>query len=142
MKKSGVEPSVAGVVARCPDATQNPATGQPFTPKYVYAVFRSYCTDDGPDTPWNQNPLQKTALPPFLIDARYSWARKILALLYTKAWFAQHCVWFDPCSSIVPGAPRSAFDANQASYSKGKRWMSKDKEAWSRNPRVYQRGAQ
>ena len=45
----------------------------------------------------------------------------MLALLYTKAWCAQHRVWFDPCSSIVPGAPRSAFDANQASYGKGKR---------------------
>ena len=48
----------------------------------------------------------------------------MLALLYTKAWCAQHRVWFDPCSSIVPGAPRSAFDANQASYGKGKRVSS------------------
>ena len=52
------------------------------------------------------------------------WAKKMLALLYTKAWCAQHRVWFDPCSSIVPGAPRSAFDANQASYGKGKRVSS------------------
>ena len=48
----------------------------------------------------------------------------MLALLYTKAWCAQHRVWFDPCSSIVPGAPRSAVDANQASYGKGKRVRS------------------
>ena len=45
-------------------------------------------------------------------------------------------IWFDPCSSIIPGGPRTAFDAKQATYGKGKRWMSKDKKGSSRNLRA------
>ena len=56
-------------------------------------------------------------------------------LKLTAAWFAQHVVWMDPCNTVVPGRPRSAFDATQASYGKDRRWMSDDKKAWSRNQR-------
>ena len=51
------------------------------------------------------------------------------------SWFGQYCIWFDPCSGITPGAPRTALDAKQATYGKGKRWMSKDKKGSSRNLR-------
>ena len=65
--------------------------------------------------------MQKTALPPFLIDARLRWALEVLKLAHNKAWYAQHCARFDSCATMIPGAPRSAFDANQASYGKSKR---------------------
>ena len=46
-KRSGVAPSVAAVLDKCPQATENPGTGEPFTPKHTYEAFRSYCYDEG-----------------------------------------------------------------------------------------------
>ena len=46
-KNSGVAPSVAAVLAGCPQAAENPGTGEPFTPKHTYEAFRSYCYDEG-----------------------------------------------------------------------------------------------
>ena len=64
LKAAGMEPTAELVVARCPKAAENPDTGAPFTPKYVYQVFRSQCFDAGSGEPWDHaNPLQKTALP-------------------------------------------------------------------------------
>ena len=137
LKRAGVEPSVAGVVEKCPEATKNPDTSEAFTDKYILQVFRSYCSDAGSDVPWDhQWPLQKTALPDFLKTFRAGWCRDVKALGYTKGWYGQHCIWFDPCSSIIPGTPRTAFDADQAAYGKGPRWMSADRKAWSRNQRA------
>ena len=141
LKDAGVEPSVAGAVEKGPEATKNPTTSEPFTDKYFLEVFRSHCQDEGADVPRDhQNPLQRTALPDFLITHRCSWAEDMEELVeekgWTDGWFAQHVVWFDPCSSVIPGAPRSAFDADQAAYGKGPRWMSADKKAWSRNLRA------
>ena len=133
----GVEPSVAAVVENCPSATLNPETEEPFTDKYILRVFRQYCFDDGADNPWDLHyPYQKTALPDWLKAQRLTWAKAIKQLKHTAAWFAQHVVWMDPCNTVVPGRPRSAFDATQASYGKDRRWMSKDKKAWSRNQRA------
>ena len=36
LQASGIEPSAAAVVDRAPNATLNPDTGEPFTPKYIY----------------------------------------------------------------------------------------------------------
>jgi hypothetical protein len=67
LKASGVEPSVAGVVAKCPALTLNPATQEAFTDKYILEVFRSHCFDPGSTVCWDHdNPLSKTALPDFL----------------------------------------------------------------------------
>ena len=77
-KNSGVAPSVAALVDKCPQATENPGTGEPFTPKHTYEAFRSYCYDEGSAVPGDhQDPVQKTALPPFLIAARHTWAQEV-----------------------------------------------------------------
>ena len=64
------------------------------------------------------------------------------ALPQAKGWYAQHCVWVDPCCAVMPGAPRSALDAKQAAYGKSPRWMSADKKAWPRNLRATPHGGQ
>ena len=61
-KNSGVAPSVAAVLDKCPQAAGNPGTGEPFTPKHTYEAFRSYCYDEGSVVPGDhQDPVQKTA---------------------------------------------------------------------------------
>ena len=45
LKASGLEPSVSGVVQRCPEAAVNPRTQAPFTDKYILQVFRTHCHD-------------------------------------------------------------------------------------------------
>jgi len=137
LKAAGEEPSVPTVLDKCPRAAINPDTNEPFTKKYILQVFRSHCFDPGSDVPWDhQAPLQKTALPDYLKGERLGWGRIIKALGHTAGWYAQNCIWADPCSTIVPGAPRAAFDQNQAQYGKSKRWVSKDKRVWSRNQRA------
>ena len=39
----------------------------------------------------------------------------------------------DPCSSVLSEAPKTSFDVHQATYTKGKRWISPDKRVTSRN---------
>ena len=137
LKEGGVEPTVAEVVARCPAAALNPGTGESFCTKLIVEVFKTRCYDSDPSHPWqHQYPLQKTALSEALIDARFAWARKMVSLQHSGAWYHRSCVWLDPCSSIVPGEPRATFDQNQASYGKSKRWMSKDSRVYSRNLRA------
>ena len=75
-------------------------------------------------------------LPPFPIAPRQSWAKQIKRVGHRKGWYAQYCIWFDPCSGIVARVPRTAFDAAQTMHGEGKRWRSKDKKAWSRNLRT------
>ena len=70
-KNSGVAPSVAAVLDKCPQATENPGTGEPFTPKHAYEAFRSYCYDEGSVVPGDhQGPVQKTAFTPSRGDRR------------------------------------------------------------------------
>ena len=136
-KRAGNEPSVNAVRARCPVASTNPSTGEPFTDKYILQVFRARCTDEGSDLPWGQYaPNQKTALSPEMIQARWNWARAQLRLEHPPEWYFRHCVWLDPCSTILSVAPRAAFDESQAAYGKGKRWMSADTRVRSRNTRA------
>jgi hypothetical protein len=137
LKASGVEPSVAGVVEKCPALTLNPATQEAFTDKYILEVFRSHCFDPGSTVCWDHdNPLSKTALPDFLQAARNTWGKAIKDMGLTPAWLVQHCVFLDPCNTILPGSQRTAFDHAQAGYGKSKRWLSKDKKSWARNQRA------
>ena len=52
LKASGLEPSVSGVVQRCPEAAVNPRTQAPFTDKYILQVFRTHCHDGDPGDPF------------------------------------------------------------------------------------------
>ena len=137
LKRQGIEPSYNEVVHRAPRAMRNPETGEPFTQKYVMDVFRTLCYDDNPVDPWGHiPPYQKTALSPDLIAARGTWGRKMQALGHTANWYSKNVISVDPCSTIVPGGPRSVFHHNQALAGKGKRWMSKGVRKYSRNLRA------
>ena len=64
LKEGGEEPSVAAVIQRCPKATLNPETDEPFTDKYILEVFRQKCFDPAATASWDRHhPYQRTALP-------------------------------------------------------------------------------
>jgi hypothetical protein len=135
LKRSGEEPSAADVKQRCPAATLNPNTGEPYTDKYIYEVFESKCHDDGAEVLWSQmNPLNKTALSEAMQVMRAAWGRAQLRLLeQTAGWWFRHVIYADPCHTILSNKVRTTFDEKQASYGKGKRWMSADAQRDSRN---------
>ena len=141
-KRAGLEPSVALVRERCPDATWNPKTKAPFTDKYILDVFKKRCHDDDSDVLWTQQyPLQKTALPDFLMEWRETWGRReLLVEGHNAGWFFRHCVWVDPCYNILSTNRRQVFALDKAKSAKTKRWMSKDKRTYSRNLRGSQHG--
>ena len=43
LKRQGVEPTVAGVVARCPQSAVNPVTKEAFDGKLITQVFKTKC---------------------------------------------------------------------------------------------------
>ena len=87
LKASGLEPSVSGVVQRCPEAAVNPRTQAPFTDKYILQVFRTHCHDGDPGDPWGRmEPLHKTALTGPRKIARVAWARRLLQMGRLAGW--------------------------------------------------------
>lgn len=137
LKRRGEEPSATEVKARCPEASTNPDTGDPFTDKYIHRVFSSRCFDDGAEEPWTQKgPYAKTALSPPMMTLRLAWGRAQERLGHDGAWFLRHVIFVDPCHTILSNKPRTAFDEHQASFGKGKRWMSPDTSSQSRNLRA------
>ena len=136
VKESGIEPTVAEVVQRTKRATLNPKTGQPFTDKYILEVFKRRCHDPGSDKPWAQlHPLQKTALPDWLMVRRDDWGRCELAQERGAGWYYRHCVWVDPCYNILSTSVRQIFDMQKAADGKRKRWASPDCRMYNRNVR-------
>ena len=137
IKREGLEPTVPLVRQRCDKAAINEKTDAPFTDQTILRVFTTRCKDDGSDMPWSRiNPLQKTALPQFLMDARFAWATQLQADGATPGWFHRHCVWVDPCYNILTESPRQAFNQDMAKYGKGKRWGSEDMRTYARNQRA------
>ena len=137
LKAKGLEPSVSSVMARCPKATVNPTTDQPYTSKVITAVFKTKCYDTTPDMPWQHlQPLQKTALSPELKEARLVWAGVMLDKQHTAKWYFDNSIWVDPCTSSIPGFPKTAFGHKQATYGRAKRWMSANSRGQSRNMRA------
>lgn len=137
LKSSGIEPTVAKVVAQCPVATLNTVTGEPFSPQLVLDVFRSMCYDLDPQHPWQfVTPYQKTALPSAAIEARLAWAKIIKQMNRQPGWYHHHCIWMDPCNTVIPAAKRTIFDQDQATKGKHKRWMSQNSRRYSRNLRA------
>ena len=134
MKAEGHEPTAAAVIARCPKASLNPNTGKAFDEKLILEVFRTKCYDVDPSVPWGRfRPLAKTALPEWLEVMRCNWGKKIDGMPEDEAWYHRHCVWMDPCSTIIPCQPRTIFDVTKANNKKGDRWMSKDARIYSKN---------
>ena len=137
VKAAGEEPSVAAIIARCPKATWNPRTKAPYAKERVLEVFRTECYDKDPEHPWQHvAPLQKTALSTNLKEARVKWGTTLLEECANNGWYARHCIWIDPCSTIVTSSPKAAFDEQQARHGKGPRWMSEDSRLYSRNLRA------
>lgn len=137
LKAKGIEPSAPQVIAHCPAASVNKDTGGVFTHKVILDVFKTRCFDSSPDAPWQQLCAKhKTALTPEMVANRLAWGETMLALKHHSGWYHRHCIWMDPCSSIIPGRPKSQFDQQQASYGKGKRWVSADSRDTSRNLRA------
>lgn len=137
LKKAGVEPTAAAVRERCPVATHNDETGEPLTDKCILEVLRTRCYDEGSEEPWDRMyPYQKTALSPELVRQRLTWARALLREATPGHWYHRHCVWVDPCSTILSDTPKAEFDEQMAAYGKGKRWMSRDTRTRARNSRA------
>ena len=135
LKRNGKEPTAAAVKERCPTATMNPKTGNPYTDKYIYAVFSEKCHDDGFEETWaKMSPNSKTALSPEMKVMRLAYGRAQLRLEdETSGWWLRHVIYVDPCHTILSNKVRTTFDEKQASYGKGKRWMSADAQRDSRN---------
>jgi hypothetical protein len=134
LKKAGVEPTVATVIARCPRAATNPATGEAFTSPTITKVFKTMCYDVRPAKPWAfSSPYQKTALPNALIDQRLAWAKEIQRLGKSPIWYLNNCIWMDPCNTVIPAAKRTVFDQQQKAMGRHKRWISSDARQYSRN---------
>ena len=134
LKKVGVEPTVANVIARCPRAATNPATGEAFTSPTITKVFKTMCYDVKPSEPWAFiGPYQKTALPKPLIDQRLAWAKEIQRQGKSPIWYYNNCIWVDPCNTVIPAAKRTVFDQQQAAMGRHKRWISSDARRYSRN---------
>ena len=63
LKAQGVEPTYAAVVAACPAATRNPATGAAVDKRLIYTVFRESCYDETSEDTWDhRSRLARAAL--------------------------------------------------------------------------------
>jgi len=137
LKREGFEPTANAVAERCPIAATNPETGEAFSDKVIHEVFGSRCFDDGAEEPWgHMEPYHKTALSPEakMLRLKYSVAEEGVG--NSGAWYNQNVVWVDPCATILSDSLKIGFDENQASYGRGKRWMSPDMRGASRNLRA------
>ena len=125
MARRGEEVTVEAVQARAPRASTNPDTGEVFDKALILKVFRTMCHDGDPKDKWDlYRCSNKTALEPRLLPLRHSWAKRMLNWCDDKGWYYRHCVWFDPCNTVVPKGPRAAFNQRQAAR-RGKVWSSK-----------------
>lgn len=135
LKKRGVEPTYTALVARNPEATRSPHTGEPVQKKSVYKVLRSRCYDDeaAPEDTWvHAARNSKAALTLAQMQDRLNWAVWMESLRHQQAWFFRRVVWTDICNKILPRTEKKA--AEQALARKGKRgWGSKGCKGHSRN---------
>lgn len=132
-KQRGDEPCVAAVVHACPRATLNPSTRQPFCDRTIRKVFLEDCYDSSPDFPWRfQCPLQKVFLSAPVKEQRLAMSQGLLRSHPSSAWWAQHVVWFDPCSTILPGSQKQYDQMRQVCKGK-KRYISDDSKLYSPN---------
>ena len=97
IKESGLEPTYPLILARCPNATRTPDTGEPVDKRAVYDVFRTLCYDEGAEVPWDHVArLQKTALSAPVRERRAAWAAFMVQEVgHTAGWYYRHrhCRW-------------------------------------------------
>ena len=126
MKERGIEPTYALIIAHCPNASINPATGEPVSKQVVYDIFENRCYDIDPDTPWShQKRLAKAAVLPQDVPKRVAFGNYMLSLNHTPYWYWRHVVWTDICNSVLPTTIRKA-NAQALAQKAGSGWMSSD----------------
>ena len=126
MKQRGIEPTYALIIAQCPNASINPATGEPVSKQVVYDILENRCYDIDPDTPWShQKRLTKVAVLPQDIPKRLDFGKHMLSLRHTPYWYWRHVVWTDVCNSVLPTTIRKA-NAQALAQKSGSGWMSSD----------------
>ena len=126
MSRRDEEVTVEAVQARAKLACTNPDTGEVFDKARILSVFRTTCHDGNPEDKWDMHQVSpKTALEPRLLPLRLAWAKRTLAWCDDKGWYYRHCVWFDPCNTIVPKGPRAVFNQRQARKGRRKIWSSR-----------------
>ena len=97
LKKRGVEPTYARVIAACPKAAVNPATKVPFTKSTVYSVLAEECYDEDPCLPWEQRfILFKAAVSSDARQERAGCARLVRGWTRRNARYYSHLVLADP----------------------------------------------
>ena len=134
-KARGEEPCPAVAVHRCPTSTLNPETGEPFCENTLRKLMTEDCYDVDPAKPWRfQTKLQKVFLPEDVKAQRCRMAEVLLSHGHDAAWWFRNVVWFDPCSSILPGSMRQWLRMRQAAVG-DKAWLSDDAKEYSRNLR-------
>ena len=135
LKHEGQEPTFAAIVAACPEATRNPATNEAVDKKLVYTVFRELCYDVDAGDRWCHLPrLSRAALDDAARARRWAFAKHMLALRHTEAWYYDNLVWCDLCNSVLPRTQKKAAEMVLARKG-GKGWMSKGAQAHSQNLR-------
>ena len=103
MKKRKIEPTFPRIVAACPTAIINPATGKPVDKKRVYDVFRELCYDEDSDHPWSHRArFSKTALTETQIERRLECAVAVQDLGHTARWYFEKVVYTDMCNTVLP----------------------------------------
>ena len=133
LKKRGVEPTYARVIAACPKAAVNPATKVPFTKSTVYSVLAEECYDEDPCLPWEHKfRFSKAALSSDARQKRVEFAKLVRGWTHNNTRYYNHLVWTDLCSSIIPTSEKKANE--MALARKGKKgWQSPGSELSSEN---------
>jgi hypothetical protein len=138
-KSEGHEPGVTETILRCPAATLNPKTSEPFCDKTIRKVFLEDCYDFTPDSPWKlQLALQKNMLPEDIKEHRFVMSRHITEVRdhgTNVHWWARNVVWIDPCASVLPRSRRQYDRMRHAEIGDKRQYISDDARLYSRNLR-------
>lgn len=136
LKSEGVEPTYGAIVAACPQATLNPATGEPVDKELIYTVFRESCYDGDPSDTWaHRARLSRKALTADAMSKRLAFATYMLTLHHTASWYFNNLVWCDLCNSVLPRTMKKAQEMALARKA-GKGWGSKCSQQTSQNLRA------
>ena len=96
MKRRKIEHTFPRIVAACPAAITNPATGKPVDKTRVYDVFRELCYDEESDHPWSHRArFSKASLTDAQIEKRLACAAVLQDLGHTAKWYFEKVVYTD-----------------------------------------------
>ena len=87
------EATYSEMVARCPEATRNPDTGEPVDKKLIYRFFREECHDEGASDYWDHvTRVAQAALDGPAMARRIAFGNHMSTLRHTAAWFCNNVV--------------------------------------------------